>query len=58
MERVKSLSSLLCMLQSGTVDKRHAVITFDLYLSRFKVKDLSTTNGVSMAVCLCWMNCL
>ncbi|KAL8576171.1 hypothetical protein ACOMHN_027826 [Nucella lapillus] len=33
------------IIQSGTVDKRHAVITFDLYLSRFKVKDLSTTNG-------------
>ncbi|XP_076442172.1 uncharacterized protein LOC143281103 isoform X2 [Babylonia areolata] len=33
------------IIQSDTVDKRHAVITFDLYLSRFKVKDLSTTNG-------------
>jgi hypothetical protein len=49
--------SFLCLLQSGTVDKRHAVITFDLYLSKFKVKDLSTTNGVScvrlfLSVCL------
>ncbi|XP_059161022.1 centrosomal protein of 170 kDa protein B-like isoform X2 [Physella acuta] len=33
------------VLASQSVDKRHAVLTFDLYLNRFKVKDLSTTNG-------------
>ncbi|XP_053409193.1 centrosomal protein of 170 kDa protein B-like isoform X3 [Mercenaria mercenaria] len=32
-------------VQSGTVDKRHAVVTFDHYLRRFKIKDLSTANG-------------
>ncbi|GFO50480.1 centrosomal protein of 170 kda [Plakobranchus ocellatus] len=33
------------VVASQSVDKRHAVLTFDLYLNRFKVKDLSTTNG-------------
>ncbi|XP_055880398.1 centrosomal protein of 170 kDa-like isoform X5 [Biomphalaria glabrata] len=33
------------VLASQSVDKRHAVLTFDLYLNKFKVKDLSTTNG-------------
>ncbi|XP_012938156.1 centrosomal protein of 170 kDa protein B [Aplysia californica] len=33
------------IVASQSVDKRHAVLTFDLYLNRFKVKDLSTTNG-------------
>ncbi|XP_060559876.1 centrosomal protein of 170 kDa protein B-like isoform X3 [Ruditapes philippinarum] len=32
-------------VQSSTVDKRHAVVTFDHYLRRFKIKDLSTANG-------------
>ena len=32
--------------QCESVDKRHAVVTFDHYLRRFKVKDLSTANGV------------
>ncbi|WAR19805.1 C170B-like protein, partial [Mya arenaria] len=27
------------------VDKRHAVVTFDHYLRRFKIKDLSTESG-------------
>ncbi|XP_063427055.1 centrosomal protein of 170 kDa protein B-like isoform X6 [Mytilus trossulus] len=33
------------VVQSQSVDKRHAVITFDHYLNRFKIKDLSTVNG-------------
>ncbi|KAH9507252.1 hypothetical protein Btru_056724, partial [Bulinus truncatus] len=33
------------VLAAQSVDKRHAVLTFDLYLNKFKVKDLSTTNG-------------
>ncbi|KAL5008786.1 hypothetical protein ScPMuIL_014367 [Solemya velum] len=33
------------VVESQTVDKRHAVITFDHYLDRFKIKDLSTING-------------
>ncbi|RUS86353.1 hypothetical protein EGW08_005871 [Elysia chlorotica] len=33
------------VVASQSVDKRHAVLTFDLYLNRFKVKDLSTSNG-------------
>ncbi|XP_064603884.1 centrosomal protein of 170 kDa protein B-like isoform X3 [Liolophura sinensis] len=33
------------ILQSETVDKRHAVVTFDHYLNKFKIKDLSTANG-------------
>ncbi|CAG5117943.1 unnamed protein product, partial [Candidula unifasciata] len=33
------------IVASQTVDKRHAVLTFDLYLNQFKVKDLSTTHG-------------
>ena len=33
------------VVQSQTVDKRHAVITFDHYLNKFKIKDLSTVNG-------------
>ncbi|CAC5394376.1 CEP170 [Mytilus coruscus] len=33
------------VVKSQSVDKRHAVITFDHYLNRFKIKDLSTVNG-------------
>ncbi|KAK3092640.1 hypothetical protein FSP39_005243 [Pinctada imbricata] len=33
------------VVKSQTVDKRHAVITFDHYLDKFKIKDLSTVNG-------------
>lgn len=33
------------VVQSQSVDKRHAVITFDHYLNKFKIKDLSTVNG-------------
>uniref|UniRef100_T1J609 FHA domain-containing protein n=1 Tax=Strigamia maritima TaxID=126957 RepID=T1J609_STRMM len=32
-------------LQSRSVDKRHAVITYDHYEKRFKVKDLNSVNG-------------
>ncbi|XP_013420179.1 centrosomal protein of 170 kDa protein B isoform X1 [Lingula anatina] len=32
-------------LQSRSVDKRHAVITFDHYSKKFKIKDLSSLNG-------------
>ena len=42
-----SLSGMVALLQCDAVDKRHAVITFDFHFSRFKVKDLSTRNGVS-----------
>ncbi|XP_033735294.1 centrosomal protein of 170 kDa protein B-like isoform X3 [Pecten maximus] len=33
------------VVRSETVDKRHAVITFDHYLNKFKIKDLTTANG-------------
>ncbi|KAG1671725.1 Centrosomal protein [Nymphon striatum] len=33
------------ILVSQSVDKRHAVITYDHYLHRFKVKDLNSANG-------------
>ncbi|XP_060062856.1 centrosomal protein of 170 kDa-like isoform X2 [Ylistrum balloti] len=33
------------VVRSETVDKRHAVITFDHYLNKFKIKDLTTVNG-------------
>ncbi|XP_078315049.1 uncharacterized protein LOC111127877 isoform X10 [Crassostrea virginica] len=32
-------------MKTATVDKRHAVITFDHYLDKFKIKDLSTSHG-------------
>ncbi|XP_052766551.1 uncharacterized protein LOC128207571 isoform X3 [Mya arenaria] len=32
-------------IQAEGVDKRHAVVTFDHYLRRFKIKDLSTESG-------------
>ncbi|XP_052273894.1 centrosomal protein of 170 kDa protein B-like isoform X3 [Dreissena polymorpha] len=32
-------------VQSQSVDKRHAVVTFDTYVKRFKIKDLSTETG-------------
>ena len=32
------------------MDKRHAVITFDHYLNKFKIKDLSTVNGVRFSL--------
>ncbi|XP_067680777.1 centrosomal protein of 170 kDa-like isoform X4 [Haliotis asinina] len=33
------------VVQSQSVDKRHAVVTYDHYLCRFKIKDLSTAHG-------------
>ncbi|XP_078315046.1 uncharacterized protein LOC111127877 isoform X7 [Crassostrea virginica] len=33
------------VVKTATVDKRHAVITFDHYLDKFKIKDLSTSHG-------------
>ncbi|BFZ12092.1 hypothetical protein BsWGS_15131 [Bradybaena similaris] len=33
------------IVASQSVDKRHAILAFDIYLNRFKVKDLSTRNG-------------
>lgn len=33
------------VVKTSTVDKRHAVITFDHYLDKFKIKDLSTSHG-------------
>ncbi|XP_069118336.1 centrosomal protein of 170 kDa-like isoform X3 [Argopecten irradians] len=33
------------VVRSESVDKRHAVITFDHYLNKFKIKDLTTANG-------------
>ncbi|XP_067943232.1 centrosomal protein of 170 kDa protein B-like [Watersipora subatra] len=32
-------------MESDSVDKRHALITFDHYQNRFKVKDLGTSSG-------------
>ncbi|XP_055957434.1 centrosomal protein of 170 kDa protein B isoform X3 [Patella vulgata] len=31
-------------VKSDTVDKRHAVLTYDVFLSKFKIKDLSSIN--------------
>ncbi|ESO97994.1 hypothetical protein LOTGIDRAFT_143337, partial [Lottia gigantea] len=39
------------LVKVDTVDKRHAVITFDHYLERFKIKDLSTTNKTYVNQC-------
>ncbi|XP_056020530.1 serine-rich adhesin for platelets-like isoform X4 [Ostrea edulis] len=33
------------VVKTPSVDKRHAVITFDHYLDKFKIKDLSTNHG-------------
>lgn len=33
------------VIQSNSVDKRHAVVTFDHYVNKFKIKDLSTIHG-------------
>ncbi|XP_041353126.1 centrosomal protein of 170 kDa-like isoform X3 [Gigantopelta aegis] len=33
------------VVKCSSVDKRHAVITYDHYLNRFKIKDLSTKHG-------------
>ncbi|XP_062614534.1 centrosomal protein of 170 kDa protein B-like isoform X2 [Saccostrea cucullata] len=33
------------VVKTQSVDKRHAVITFDHYLDKFKIKDLSTNHG-------------
>ena len=35
------------MFQSRSVDKRHAVLTYDGYEDKYRVKDLSSVNGVS-----------
>ena len=37
---------IYCLSQSRSIDKRHAVITYDHYDTRFKLKDLSSVNGV------------
>ncbi|CAI9734793.1 of 170 kDa-like isoform X6 [Octopus vulgaris] len=33
------------IIEGSSVDKRHAVVTFDHYLNKFKIKDLSTIHG-------------
>lgn len=38
----------MIMLQSEGIDKRHAVITFDHYQNKFKIKDLGSSAGVSI----------
>ena len=36
------------MFQNEGVEKRHAVITYDHYQNKFKIKDLGSTTGVSL----------
>ncbi len=35
-------------LQSRSIDKRHAVLNFDVMEEKFKVKDLGSLNGVCL----------